>query len=110
METFIKFYDKTNKITALVTVQYALKKNKNSVILYPISSPIEFVIEDNPNTSIQTNIKILRENILNDLKESKTNTDDEQISVYSGRGKLLFLFSALHRSLTILVKHKAWPS
>ncbi len=85
METFKKFYDKTNKITALVTVQYALKKNKNSVILYPISSPIEFVIEDNPNTSIQTNIKILRENILNDLKESKTNID-EQISVYSGRG------------------------
>lgn len=91
METFIKFYDKTNKIVALVSLQYAPEMNKNSVILYPISSPIECVIEDNSNTIVLSDIKAFRENILNDLGYNNINVD-EQISAYSGKEIIVSIF------------------
>lgn len=91
METFIKFYDKTNNIAALVFLQYAPEMNKNSVILYPIKSPIEFAIEDNPDTFVQADINTFRESILNGLGDDNTNVD-EQISVYSGKGIIVSIF------------------
>ena len=90
-ETFIKFYDKTNNIAALVFLQYAPEMNKNSVILYPIKSPIEFAIEDNPDSFVQADINTFRESILNGLGDDNTNVD-EQISVYSGKGIIVSIF------------------
>lgn len=90
METFIKFYDKTNNIAALVLLQYAPEINRNVAIL-SVHSPIEMVTEDNPNAFIQADLRAFREDILNDLGKSNTNLD-EQISVYSGKGIIVSIF------------------
>ena len=72
-------------------LQYAPEMNKNSVILYPINSPIEFAIEDNPDSFVQADINTFRESILNGLGDDNTNVD-EQISVYSGKGIIVSIF------------------
>ena len=89
-ETFIKFYDKTNKIVALVSLQYVPEINRNVAIL-SVHSPIEVVTEDNPNAFIQADVRAFREDISNDLGKSNTNVD-EQISVYSGKGIIVSIF------------------
>ncbi len=89
----MRFYDKTNRILIMVSLQYAPKMNENSVILYPVSS-IGLGIGGIPDTFVN---KEFRESILKDLGESKINID-EKILIYSGKGFIVSIFSFTPKS------------
>ena len=92
-EFLMRFYDETNRILIMVSLQYAPEVNKNSVILYPISS-IELGIGDIPDTLVN---KGFRESILKTLGESKININEKTL-IYSGKEFVFSIFSFTPKS------------
>lgn len=87
-EFYIRFYDPTDHILTLVVLQYA-PYIKNNLFLFGFGSPLEIGINGIPN--IPQN-KTFRDDVLKYLGDNKIEKDNEDLTIYTGKGFLASIF------------------